>query len=247
MPSQATPDRRGCRGYPVSPSRRTRESRRQQSDSGQLNAPPAAAEVPRRIPSSGIAARLTGYSRIIPIDAKCRVAVQPILEVLGYGGAGDCGTGRKPSRTGHRQAPAHAADATIMEPPDPATARGQAVSRPPDPAIPGSATAGPARWTSDRLISIGDIRKLFNLGRTAAYELTHRPDFPDPVPISSRCYRWWASDVDAFADALRRKHPDQSTRGDGTQRATKPQTPHPATPRRITGKVRAARTRREAP
>jgi predicted DNA-binding transcriptional regulator AlpA len=61
--------------------------------------------------------------------------------------------------------------------------------------------AGPARWTSDRLISIGDIRKLFNLGRTAAYELTHRPDFPEPVPISSRCYRWWASEVDAFADS----------------------------------------------
>jgi predicted DNA-binding transcriptional regulator AlpA len=121
------------------------------------------------------------------------------------------------------------------------------LSRPPDPAIPGPAVAGPARWTSDRLISIGDIRKLFNLGRTAAYELTHRPDFPEPVPISSRCYRWWASEVDAFADSLRRK-PEQSVRGGGTQRAAKPQTPHPATPpRRITGKVRAVRARREAP
>jgi predicted DNA-binding transcriptional regulator AlpA len=121
------------------------------------------------------------------------------------------------------------------------------VSRPPDPAIPGPGTAGSARWTSDRLISIGDIRKLFNLGRTAAYELTHRPDFPDPVPISSRCYRWWASEVDAFADSLRRKRSEQSVRGGGTQRATKPRTPHPTTPRHITGKVRAARSRREAP
>jgi predicted DNA-binding transcriptional regulator AlpA len=122
------------------------------------------------------------------------------------------------------------------------------VSRPPDPAIPGPATAGPARWTSDRLISIWDIRKLFNLGRTAAYELTHRPDFPEPVPVSSRCYRWWASEVDAFADSLRRKRSEQSVRGGGNQRASKTQIPHPATPpRRITGKVRAARARREAP
>ena len=122
------------------------------------------------------------------------------------------------------------------------------MSNPPDPAIPGPATAGPARWTSDTLISIGDIRKLFNLGRTAGYELTHRPDFPDPVPISSRCYRWWASEVDAFADNLRRKRSEQSVRADGTQRTTKPQTPHPATPpRHIAGKVRSARARREAP
>ena len=121
------------------------------------------------------------------------------------------------------------------------------MSRSPDPAISGPATAEPARWTSDRLISIGDIRKLFKLGRTAAYELTHRPDFPEPVPISSRCYRWWVSEVVAFADSLRCKSPDQSVRGGGSQRATKPQTSHPAAPpRRITGKVRTARTRREA-
>jgi hypothetical protein len=59
----------------------------------------------------------------VPIDARCRVAVQSVLEVLGYGGTVDCGTGRKPTRTGYRQALAHAADATIMEPPDPAAAR----------------------------------------------------------------------------------------------------------------------------
>ena len=121
------------------------------------------------------------------------------------------------------------------------------MSHPPDPAIPWLANVGPARWTSDRLISIGDIRELFKLGRTAAYELTHRPNFPQPVPISSRCYRWWASEVDAFADSLRPKFPDQSVRGTGSQRAAKPQTSHPEAPRRITGKVRAARTRREAP
>jgi predicted DNA-binding transcriptional regulator AlpA len=121
------------------------------------------------------------------------------------------------------------------------------VSRPPDPTIPGPETAGQAQWSSDRLISIEEIRKLFQLGRTAAYELTHRPEFPEPVPISSRCYRWWASEVDAFAANLR-KRPDQSVGGDSSQRTTKPRTPHPATPpRRITGKVRAARARRKAP
>ncbi len=122
------------------------------------------------------------------------------------------------------------------------------MSCPPDPAIPGPETAGQAQWSSDRLISIEEIRKLFKLGRTAAYELTHRPEFPEPVPISSRCYRWWASEVDAFAANLRRKRPDRPVGGDGSQRATKPQTPRPATPpRHISGKVRAARARREAP
>jgi predicted DNA-binding transcriptional regulator AlpA len=122
------------------------------------------------------------------------------------------------------------------------------VSCPPDPAIPGPETAGQAQWSSDRLISIEEIRTLFKLGRTAAYELTHRPEFPQPVAISSRCYRWWASEVDAFAANLRCKPPDQSAGGGGSQRATKPQTPRPATPPlRITGMVRAARARREAP
>jgi predicted DNA-binding transcriptional regulator AlpA len=116
------------------------------------------------------------------------------------------------------------------------------MNRPQDPAFPEPETAGQARRTGDRLISIADIRGLFKLGRTAAYELTHRPGFPEPVPISPRCYRWWASEVEAFAATLRRER----IQG-GTQRTTKTQIPHPATPpRRITGKVRAARTRKEA-
>jgi predicted DNA-binding transcriptional regulator AlpA len=94
------------------------------------------------------------------------------------------------------------------------------------------------------LISIGDIRNLFKLGRTAAYELTHRPEFPEPVPVSSRCYRWWASEVDAYAAALRLNRSPQS--GGATQRARKPNPSHQATPpRRITGQVRAARSRKE--
>src|ERR1700722_7491894 len=57
----------------------------------------------------------------------------------------------------------------------------------------------------DRLISIADIRVLFKLGRTAAYDLTHRPAFPAPVQGSRRCLRWWASEVDEYAEALQRE------------------------------------------
>jgi predicted DNA-binding transcriptional regulator AlpA len=118
------------------------------------------------------------------------------------------------------------------------------MSRPPDPAIPPPPTGGQTRWTTDRLIRIGDIRDLFKLGRTAAYELTHRPEFPEPVPVSSRCYRWWASEVDAYAAALRLKRSRQSV--GATQRAAKPNAALRATPpRRITGTVRAARSRKE--
>lgn len=78
----------------------------------------------------------------------------------------------------------------------------------PDPAV--SAVSRPeagrrGRPDADRLISIGDIRTLFKLGRTAAYELTHRQGFPAPVQVSRRCLRWWASEVDAYADALQRE------------------------------------------
>lgn len=108
----------------------------------------------------------------------------------------------------------------------------------PDPGTP-EPQAGQVRWANDRLISIRDIRKIFGLGRTAAYELTHRPDFPEPVPVSPRCYRWWASEIDAFAASLR----DGRTRPARRRRA-KP--PYPGTPRRITGKVRTSRTRKGA-
>jgi predicted DNA-binding transcriptional regulator AlpA len=68
-----------------------------------------------------------------------------------------------------------------------------------------SGDARPGRPGADRLISIGDIRVLFKLGRAAAYELTRRPGFPAPVRVSARCLRWWASEVDAYADALQRE------------------------------------------
>jgi predicted DNA-binding transcriptional regulator AlpA len=112
----------------------------------------------------------------------------------------------------------------------------------PDSALAELETGSHAGWTDDSLITIGDIREFFKLGRTAAYELTHRPEFPNPVPVSPRCYRWWASEVRAFAATLRRE------RTQGCHQTTaRLRPPHPATPpRRITGQLRPARARKEA-
>ncbi len=99
---------------------------------------------------------------------------------------------------------------------------------------------------TDRLISIQDIRVLFGLGRTAAYELTHRRGFPDPVVISPRCHRWWATEVTAFAASIRSEG-REPMRASNASRVNERQVPHLGTPpRRISGKVRVARARREA-
>ena len=94
-----------------------------------------------------------------------------------------------------------------------------------------------------RLISIGDIRALFKLGRTAAYELTHRAEFPAPVQVSRRCLRWWASEVDAYADALQREAAERRTRQTTARPAGGPTA---SAAGRITGTVRAARGHRES-
>lgn len=89
-------------------------------------------------------------------------------------------------------------------------------------------------------MSISDIRMLFKLGRTAAYELTRRPGFPAPVQVSRRCLRWWASEIDAYADTLQHEGAQRRSR-----RTTTPQADRPVTePRQITGTVRAARSRK---
>lgn len=87
----------------------------------------------------------------------------------------------------------------------------------------------------DSLIDITDIRMITKLGRTAAYELTRRQGFPDPVPLSSRCYRWWRGEVVAFLDTLRQ----EPVRRARQVRRTTPSAP----PRKITGAVRASRRR----
>ena len=105
--------------------------------------------------------------------------------------------------------------------------------------------ASQAPWMTDRLISIQDIRELFRLGRTAAYELTHRPDFPEPVVISPRCYRWWAAEVTAFAVGIRRESAELR-RPSNTGHVTRQHGAHLSTPpRRISGNVRLAHTRRK--
>jgi predicted DNA-binding transcriptional regulator AlpA len=54
-----------------------------------------------------------------------------------------------------------------------------------------------------KLITMGEIRAKFRLGRTAGYELVRRPDFPPRIVVSPRCHRWLENEVDAFAVALR--------------------------------------------
>ena len=107
---------------------------------------------------------------------------------------------------------------------------------------PGPVKPEPAATTllqAGTLISIREIRALFGLGRTAAYELTHRPGFPAPVRISPRCYRWWAADVAAFTADLRRQ-----ARPGNRQRPAASAQDLPGL--HITGKVRMARPRKEA-
>lgn len=96
---------------------------------------------------------------------------------------------------------------------------------------------------SESLIGIREIRAMFRLGRTAAYELTHRPGFPAPVRISARCYRWWATEVTAFAAGLR-----QETRPASRERSTRRTTASlDIAPLRITGRVRPARRPKKTP
>jgi predicted DNA-binding transcriptional regulator AlpA len=97
-----------------------------------------------------------------------------------------------------------------------------------------SAQPPPKSGHDDRLIGIREIRDLFDLGRTAAYELVHRPGFPALVPVSSHSHRWWESEVRAFAAALQTevRRPARIAHirpGPGT------------TSLRITGKMRPAR------
>ncbi len=98
-------------------------------------------------------------------------------------------------------------------------------------------------WATDTLISIRDIRELFGLGRTAVYELTHRPGFPEPIKLSARCYRWWASEVIAFAADMRLRTAPSNRNRDAGRIAHRPASPDAPAPLRITGTVRIARSR----
>jgi predicted DNA-binding transcriptional regulator AlpA len=97
------------------------------------------------------------------------------------------------------------------------------------------------RPDADRLINISDIRALFKLGRTAAYELTHRPEFPTPVQLSPRCLRWWASEVAAYAASLQFEGGRRAGRQMTARQASKPAEPS----HRLVGTVRVARGRRQ--
>jgi predicted DNA-binding transcriptional regulator AlpA len=101
-----------------------------------------------------------------------------------------------------------------------------------------------APWADDRLLCITDIRSFFNLGRTAAYDLTHRSDFPAPVVVSPRCYRWWASEVTAFAASKRRDAVEPRRHNNASHRRNTQVTALNAPACRITGTVRVARSKK---
>ena len=100
------------------------------------------------------------------------------------------------------------------------------------------------RWATDKLISIREIRELFAIGRTAAYELTHRPGFPEPIKLSPRCYRWWANEVTAFATSMRRDSATSKRTSDARRSAGQRTQSDGMSPLRITGRTRFARTRK---
>ena len=60
------------------------------------------------------------------------------------------------------------------------------------------------------LLDIHDLMRIFKLGRTATYRLTHSPDFPPPLVISPGCYRWREADLQAYLDSRTRAIPAAS-------------------------------------
>ena len=86
--------------------------------------------------------------------------------------------------------------------------------------------------------------ELFAIGRTAAYELTHRPGFPEPIKLSPRCYRWWANEVTAFAATMRRDSATPKQISNAHRSAGQPKQSEGMSPLRITGRTRFARTRK---
>jgi predicted DNA-binding transcriptional regulator AlpA len=113
----------------------------------------------------------------------------------------------------------------------------------PSPARDGGAPPPARHGRDDRLIGIGEIRALFGLGRTAAYELVRRPAFPAVVPVSPRSHRWWESEVRAFAAAVQAEGRQRVRPARATRRMQGPDT----APLRISGEMRYARRRGASP
>jgi len=51
------------------------------------------------------------------------------------------------------------------------------------------------------LLTIHDIAALFRVQRTTAYARTRDPEFPNPLVISSSCYRWYTHEVLAYIES----------------------------------------------
>jgi len=118
-----------------------------------------------------------------PYGCLCRQSAR-----LGHRSPACAGLGRKGAHPVNR-------DREIANQPQPAQTRriaaDEALSTRVDLASADGPHASPARrLANDGLTSIADARSIFQLGRTAACELTRQPGFPDPVLVSARCYRW---------------------------------------------------------
>jgi predicted DNA-binding transcriptional regulator AlpA len=101
-------------------------------------------------------------------------------------------------------------------------------------------TDGTSASEPSRLMSRQQVGDLFGLRKSAAYDLTQRPDFPPPVVVSSRCLRWPAEEVAAYAENLRRKEADRSGHLGGAGGGSR-DTDWPSPERRVIGRVRPAR------
>lgn len=109
--------------------------------------------------------------------------------------------------------------------------------------VTGEATGSDGAAETNRLISRQQVGDLFGLRRSAAYDLTQRPDFPPPVVVSPKCLRWPVEEVVAFAEKLRHRDAGKEARQARTGRANG-NAARPVQGGRITGRVRPARGRR---
>ena len=56
--------------------------------------------------------------------------------------------------------------------------------------------------TTPLLISAPDAARLLGVSERSFHNLRHRPDFPRPITIGTRCVRWRVADLEAFIEAL---------------------------------------------
>lgn len=61
---------------------------------------------------------------------------------------------------------------------------------------------------SQQYLSRADIGRMLSLKSSAVLTLCARPDFPEPIVINSRVYRYPADEVHAYLERLRGNYED---------------------------------------